>query len=236
MNYRNILYVIASVIAFIAGSPAFGEQNETIPLNLIPMYGYPNIEKTNEQKELDKKFIGTVVANSGTREKASTEFAGEGWRYRSKGDAANAMRRFNQSWLLNPNNYLPYWGFGSILTRQGKAAEAVTHYEKALSLINDDKQKPRLLVDTAKAYFTIARKSTNKVESEKSFNKTNLLLSQAVELDPQYARSYQIWAFAHFEQGSYKKAWDMVKKSRSLGQEVNPKFIEELSTKMPEPN
>jgi len=36
----------------------------------------------------------------------------------SEGNLDYAMRRYNQSWLLNPNNYQPYWGFGRILLQQ----------------------------------------------------------------------------------------------------------------------
>ena len=56
-----------------------------------------------------------MVTNSGSREKASKEFAGKAWLEISKGHEANAMRRFNQAWLLNPKYYQPYWGFGVLL-------------------------------------------------------------------------------------------------------------------------
>jgi len=161
---------------------AVGQQSSTPPINMIPMYGYPNIEKSAAQKKSDEKFIKSVVANSGTREKASKEFAGEGWRYRSKGDTANAMRRFNQSWLLNPNYYQPYWGFGALLWAQGSTDEAIIHYNKALSLIDDNGEKPRLLTDAARAYSKKGFTATNKIKRKEFFGKANSLFNTALTL------------------------------------------------------
>ncbi len=236
MNYINIRSFLLTAIILSAGATYAPKiEADKLPINLIPMYGYPDIEKSEEQKKADKKFIRTVVANSGTREEGSKMFAAEAWRNLGKGDAANAMRRFNQSWLLNPKGYLPYWGFGALLLAQGKATKAVTHFEKALSLINEDGEKPRLLTDTARAYSIQGSRTTDSTKSKKSFGKANSLFSEAIRLDPQYANAYYAWALSFYIQGNYKKAWDMVKKSRGLGRDINPKFIDALSRKMPEP-
>ncbi len=236
MNYKNILLSIMTAIILLVCISAYGQKIDNPPINLIPMYGYPNIEKSVVQKKADEDFIRTVIGNSGSRENASKEFAAEGWRYRSKGDAANAMRRFNQSWLLNPNYYQPYWGFGALLLAQRKAAEAATHYEKALSLIDDDGEKTRLLTDAARAYSIQGSTATAKMKSGEFFGKANSLFREALELDPQYGNAYRAWALSLYMEGNYIKAWDMVKKLRGLGGRDLPSgFIDALSRKMPEP-
>jgi tetratricopeptide (TPR) repeat protein len=239
MNYRILLprIPITITLVFCASLAAYGDN--TTPINLIPMYGYPKIEKTDMQKEADEQFIKTVVTNSGSREKASKEFAAEAWREKQKGNVQNSMRYFNQSWLLNPNYYQPYWGFGSLLLSEGEPDIAVTHFEKALTLIDEEGEKPRLLTDTAKAYSTLGgdiTTTTDKAKSEKFFIKSNSLFEEALRLDPQYGNAYRAWAISLLNQSNYKKAWEMVKKSRGLGgRDFDPKFIGALSREMPEP-
>lgn len=241
MMVKNILNVtLVAIMLSACASPFYrsitGADNK--PINLIPMYGHPKIEKTAGQKNADDRFIKTVSDNSGSREKASKEFAAEGGKYLQKGDSANAMRRFNQSWLLDPANYLAYWGFGALLLAQDKAAEAASHFDKALSLIDDDRQKPRLLVDSAKAYANQggALIKTDKVKSEELFGKANSLIEEALKLDPQYGNAYRFGALIYYYQGNYEKAWEIVKRSRALdAYDFRPNFIEALSKEMKKP-
>ncbi len=238
MNYRNPLLSIPIAVALIFCAPLPVYSDSTTPINLLPMYGYPSIEKTDRQKEADEEFIRTVIAESGSREKASRGFSAWGWKDRQKGDMANAMRRFNQSWLLNPNSYLPYWGFGALLLAEGKPAVAATHFEKALTLIDEEGEKPRLLTDTARAYSMLGgdiTATTDKAKSEEFFGKANSLFNEALKLDPQYGNAYYAWAFSLYNQSSYIKAWEMVKRSRGLGRDFDPKFIDALAREMPEP-
>jgi TPR repeat protein len=153
------------------------------------MYGHPDIEKTDYQKKADERFIKTVTGSTGSREKAGKEFAGRGWYYLQQGDYATSMRRFNQSWLLAPDYYVPYWGFGVLLNRQNKGAEAIQYFDKALSLIDDsDSDKPRLLADAATTYVAQGHdiSTTNNVKSEKFFEKANTLANEVFRLDPQF--------------------------------------------------
>jgi tetratricopeptide (TPR) repeat protein len=236
MNRGNILLSIVTAFILTAYACPGGAQSVKPPLNLIPMYGYPDIEKPEALKKVDEDFIKAVVGTDRSREEVSKGFAGEGWRNLSNGDAANAMRRFNQSWLLNPNNYQPYWGFGALLFAQRKPSEAATHYEKALSLINEESEKPRLLSDAARAYSMQGFIATDKMKSEEFFGKANSLFAEAIKLDPQYGNAYRYWAMSLSVEGNYKMAWDIVQKSRALGGDVvSSDFIDALSKKMPEP-
>jgi tetratricopeptide (TPR) repeat protein len=225
-----------TVIILTACASAGGPQSGNPPISLIPMYGYPEIEKSAAFKKADEEFIKGVVGTEVSREEASKGFAGWGWKLLSNGDAANAMRRFNQSWLLNPNNYQPYWGFGALLLAQRKPSEAATHFEKALSLINEESEKPRLLSDASRAYSVQGAFATDKMMAEGFFGKANSLLDEATKLNPKYGNAYRNWAMSLYYQGNYEKAWDMVKNSRGLaGEELSSDFINMLTKKMPEP-
>lgn len=91
--------------------------------NTLPMYGGPAQVKTPLQLEADEKFI-QAMTNNQSREKASKAVAVGGWQFFNKGDLPTAMKRFNQAWLLNPNNPEAYKGFAAILRKQGKMKEA----------------------------------------------------------------------------------------------------------------
>jgi len=236
MNHGNILFSIIAAIVLTAYASAGEAQSGKPPLNLIPMYGYPEAVKTEAHKKSDEDFINSVSGTEGSRAIAAKGFAGEGWKYLSKGDAANAMRRFNQSWLLNPNDCQPYWGFAVVLFAQRKPSEAAIHFEKALSLIDEESEKPRLLSDASRAYSVQGAFATDKIKAKEFFEKANSLLDEAIKLNPKYGSAYRNWAMSLYYEGNYEKAWDMVRNSRGLaGEELSSDFIDMLSKKMPEP-
>ncbi|TNF99262.1 MAG: hypothetical protein EP297_06020, partial [Gammaproteobacteria bacterium] len=190
----------------ISKSTAAGAKGKQI--NLIPMYGYPEIQKTEDQIKADEKFIKTF---SDSRKKSSREFAARGWYYLQEGDEDTSMRRFNQSWLLDPDYYSPHWGFGVLLKLDDRAGEAVVHFDKALSLIDEqNKEKPRLLLDAAGAYAIQGRlaKTNNKTRSEEYFHKANQLIDEAILISPEFGAAYIFGAQIYYDQGDYKKAWE----------------------------
>ena len=236
---KNIL-----VIIFITGllsacaNPQYAKfTTNNTPINLIPMYGYPNIEKTATQKKADEQFIKTVVADSGSREKSSKDFAAWGWAERQKGNIDNAMRRFNQAWLLDPNNFLAYWGFGAITLSNKKPGEAVVYFEKALGLIDDESQKPRLFVDAARAYALRSNieKQATPEKSNESYNKAKILITKALDADLKYGKAYRIGALISYSHGDYRTAWEIVNRARTTGNyKFDDEFIKSLSDEMAE--
>ncbi|MDD2776229.1 MAG: hypothetical protein PHU06_09755 [Gallionella sp.] len=226
-------------------------------LNLIPMYGYPHVEKPGWYKEADEKFIRCMVVETSappnsmeedknctnrfpSREEASKNVAKFGWNYFHKGDYSTAMKRFNQAWLLNPNNYAAFWGFGLLLSQQDKFAESIIYFEKSISLVeSNDEGRLQLLNDAANVYSEQAHKESDKVKAQTSFAKANALLEEAVKIDPQNGKTYINWAISLYFQGDHLQAWKMVKKSRTLkdcGCAAAKEFIETaLSKVMPEP-
>lgn len=99
--------------------------------NALPMYGGTTVVKTPFQMESDEKFIQKGVENSGTRERACLEVLKIGWAVLQQGDALNAMKRFNQAWLLDPSNPDVFKGFAAVLRKQGKIADADTYESMA---------------------------------------------------------------------------------------------------------
>lgn len=205
-----------------------------IPVNLLPMYGSPGVVKSEAQKKSDELFVEAVTKTAGSRQLGAKDFAGEGWRQYQRGDLDNAMRRFNQAWLLDPESFLPYWGFGAVLMKSAKPEEAILHYERSLSLIDIATEKPRLLNDSAKAYSAAA--SRGGPNSAAWRVKAETLFQEAVQLDPKYLNAYRDWIAFNLGQKEYLKAWGVVKKARDAGvQDLPRELINALTEKMPEP-
>lgn len=112
-NYPRLLWLLGCtgiVMSLIAVSGcATGPTEQRI--DNIPMYGQPEIPRPDFLKKADEDFIKQATSAIGSREAASKAWYAEAERFMSQGNLDFAMRRYNQSWLLDPNNYQPYWGF-----------------------------------------------------------------------------------------------------------------------------
>jgi tetratricopeptide (TPR) repeat protein len=229
---RNTLLVLLTGFLLVSCAPVSEKNSDDLPINLIPMYGYPHIEKTEMQKAADKLFIEMVTKGSESREEASMRFARQAWLAYKAGDRAQAMRRFNQAWLLFPENYLVHWGFGALLYDLKKFDASVDHYDRAVAAIGDEEDKSKLLTDAARSYSILGLR----LHSDELFERANSLYEKAMLLNPEYERVYVYWSQSLYLERDYAKAWEVIKKSRSLGGvELPVEFLEALSRRMPEP-
>src|SRR5687767_10112619 len=113
--------IILSLVITIFSLTVFGQQitadewhqqSET-NIRLLPKYGYK--EKTEAQKQLDKKFITETLQHEkfkGNRTAASDQMIKLGFDYLYRGDIKTAMYRFNQAFLFDSTNTDIYWGYG----------------------------------------------------------------------------------------------------------------------------
>ncbi len=103
------------------------------PINELPMYG--EYEKTEWQKEVDEQFFARVLPRfDADREAAAEYFARIGWNFYGEGKKSAAIMRFNQAWLLNPENQHALWGFAVISMERGKLESAIRFYEMAVDI------------------------------------------------------------------------------------------------------
>jgi len=204
-------------------------------IDSIPMYGQPEIARPDFLLKLDQQFIREVVAGIGTRENASEMWWAQAEKFMAQENLDLAMRRYNQSWLLNPNNFKAYWGFGRVLLERGETDLAIVQLEKAIALCTDDFQRPALLTDTGSAYLA---KANNFVGEEKRefFRKADSLFEQALKIDPGYGNAYKRWAISLHRQEKYSEAWIKVAEARKQPDlTISPKFLKALESIMPEP-
>jgi tetratricopeptide (TPR) repeat protein len=234
MRYPMWVVLLAGVLTCWIGAVAADDQR----IDKVPMYGQPAIPRPEFLKKADEDFIKEAVAGLGSREVASQTWFARAEQYMQKRDFDLAMRRYNQSWLLNPNNYQPYWGFGRVLLERGKYEEASQHLEKAKGLVDDQFQKVALLADLGTAYMVRASTAakTDTAEANRLFALANQNFSESTSLDQTYSNGWRRWAMSLYEQGDYSQAWEKVREARARNaRPFPPAFIRTLEQKLAEP-
>ncbi len=216
------------------------------PINQIPMYG--NVPPTPQEQEAHDRFIKEVIEGAGSREAAIKQSLALAWSYYNKKDFETAMKRFNQTWLLDHNNADVYWGFGLLLRERGQHNEALKMYDKALeinpdmpevynnrgNLYKDKRQDEQALADFAKAielkpdFFMPYANRGLLYFNKKEYEKALVDFNHAIEIEPKDAQSYNDRGCTYFFMKQYDKAWDDVHKAQELGYPVHPMFLKDL--------
>ena len=80
----------------------------------LPMYGGMDRAAAAELQASDKKLIVDATQAFGSADKASKAWVSQGYRFYQADQLGMAMRRFNQAWLLNPDNPEVYTGLSLI--------------------------------------------------------------------------------------------------------------------------
>ena len=110
----------------------------------IPMW--EGVKKTAIQKQADREYIAKIrKLTNGNISKGANRAIRLGWQFVAQKQTDKAIRRFNQAWLLVPNNPNIHWGFAVSTHLQGKPLEFVErHFRKAERLKRND---PSLFAD-----------------------------------------------------------------------------------------
>jgi len=126
---------IFSLAGYLIGLMIFSAGCATAPtsrIDNIPMYGQPQIERPVFLKKADEDFIKQATIGFGSREAASKAFHAQAEKFMREGNMDYAMKRYNQSWLLVPDSYQPYWGFARVVAKRGKLDDAIVYLEKSV--------------------------------------------------------------------------------------------------------
>jgi len=218
------------------GCASFSNENR---IDDMPMYGQPEVVREEYRQKADAAFIKDAANGfGGNRKMASAAWAKEAEAHFNKRNLHYAMRRYNQSWLLDPENYQPYVGFGRITLARREYDDAFKHFKRAIELINDPFQKPVLLANTAVAYHNKANSLDNSQakERERYFDWANSYFEESTQLDPSYPNSWASWAYSLFRQGKYEESWlKLAKLSEFAPEYINKELYNELSEVYPEP-
>ena len=156
------------------------------PVNEQPFFGFA--AKNPEEKAADEKFVDAIVGATGSREKAFEETTKRAWLAINAGRIREAAVRFNQAFLISPDQSSVYHGFAVI----------------AQARFND--------LDAADELFKIALKQPHPVKALKADYGRLLLiakrprdaqevLDQAVKESPDFSDAWTNLAWARFQNG-----------------------------------
>lgn len=202
------------------------------------MYGQPGIARPEKLKKDDDDFVRDATLKFGGREVASRAMAAQGWEAIRSRKLDLAMQRFNQSWLLSPKNYQAFWGFGAVLSEQGKLAEAIEQLQTARQLIDDPSQISALLCDIGALHSEYAAqlRPDRQLERAQHFIIANQSFTASLERDPNYAAGWREWTISLYKQERYSEAWIKAQRAKELKAEpFPPEFLRDVQNKISSP-
>jgi len=187
------LFILALLV-----SPAFAEvvqvapglsitkKTYSVPQNEQPFYGFSG--KTTDLIAADEKFIAQVIQVSGSRERALDEALRRGWNALASGDAVTASRRFNQAYLIAPEQSRTYHAFAALVqTRFNDTEFADELFRVALKQPNPG---VTLRADYGR-FLLIAKRPAD----------ARPVLEQAVVDAPKFGNAWSNLAFARMQTG-----------------------------------
>lgn len=203
-------------------------------IDQVPMYGGMDRSQYPDLRAADDKFITDVTAHYGSREKVSVLWVEQGFVFYRQHNNAMAMRRFNQAWLLNPNNPEAYTGFAFVLFDDAKYCDAASMVDKAQSI---GRVQDGFLPDAALILVGCAMQGASPERKTSLLGRSDELFGQALS-SPALQKAYTLtnWARAMYARGDYAGAWAKVAELRhTTGKDMSAQFLGQFSAKMPEP-
>ena len=141
---------LVSVFLILAGTALAGPY----PLNEQPLFG--GQPKTPEMLAADRDLFANVAKLGYSRAQGSDRSVQLGWQYFfARHDIATAMKRFNQAWLLDPDNGDAFHGFAIlVMARDNDAAQADAFFQQGLA---KPRQSPGIYLDYGRFLLTVKR-------------------------------------------------------------------------------
>jgi tetratricopeptide (TPR) repeat protein len=218
MNLRMKFLIKLCFLLFLSQnsfSETVGEQ--------LPMYGGEDRNQNPELVMQDYKLIATATRTFGTREHASEGYVEKGFEHFSDNQFVKSMNRFNQAWLLNPENPYPYLGFGLLMNKQENSCEAFNMFK----LANDKGLSENgFLADFAYTTSQCALLK-DKNEQQELFKLSNNLYDMAIQTSNKklLAYIYHSWAKSYLLQNDIINTKNMIEKTKSLGGTIDESLL-----------
>ena len=156
------------------------------PVNEQPFFGFA--AKSPEEKAADEKFVDAIVGATGSREKAFDETTLRGWRAINTGKIKEAAVRFNQAFLILPEQSRVYHGFAVIAQARFNDLDAADE----LFRIALDRPNPVKALKADYGRFLLVAKRPRDAQS---------VLEQAVKEAPDFGDAWTNLAWARFQNG-----------------------------------
>lgn len=209
-NQMKRYWLIASIAALLAVGSALAD---SLPINQLPMYG--GREKTETMKSADATFIASIEKQGLSREEGAKQVIQSGWSHWAKRDVATAMSRFNQAWLLDPENGNAYHGFALVTSVRGGSPNEV---ERLFQLaVSKSKVAPVAFVDYGRFLWT-----------QKQLEMSLVQLNKALQLSSTAYNARSNISFVHFLKGDFGSACNWAKDAQKNGDELEKGYLEDM--------
>ncbi len=194
------------------------------PANEVPMF--EGVKKTPEQLKADREFVELAIKEKGGRAEAAGHMIKKGWEACDENDFATAAKRFNQAWLIDPDNAKIYHGFGVWAGKQNKIGDALSYLLKAAELCGTD---PAILCDLGFAYNICAQMNQNNPEQKKKYLADACgVFEKASKLEGVRDILFENWAASLYQLGEYEKALEKLEKQKKMGGRVSQEKIDHI--------
>lgn len=183
MKYLLLIFTFLIVFVSPAQNGQFEQWQEMAEkdISLQPEYG--NVEKTMDQQKTDSAFVSDVIAEMKDSLAAAEKMTELGFQYLyERRDPVSAMRRFNQAFLLDPDNAEVYYGYGTVYFNLGAMEEAREQYDRGLEL---NPEHAAMLTDYGTTYLGdyYANFDENRGFAEESLDKALDYFERSKEID-----------------------------------------------------
>lgn len=220
ISLGNILINISFFL--IISQQTFAEASE----KQLPMYGGTDRNQNPEFIAQENSLIVKATRTFGTREHASEGYVERAFNHYGNNEFDESMQRFNQAWLLNPNNPYTYLGFGLLLNKEKQSCEACEMFKMA----NENGLKEGgFLADYA---YTYSQCALLKEENERKalFKASNNLYKIATQTSNKrlLAYVYHSWAKSYYLQKDFLMSQEMIEQSKNLGGTIDSSLIQSL--------
>ena len=183
------------------------------PTNEIPMYGkHPT---TEAQRQADAALAQSLVQRDVSRSDGARQAVRRGFEALRQGDASTAIRRFNQSWLLDSDNGAAYWGFAIVVAERDNDIRCADDlFNRAIQLLPKDAD---LHVD----YGRFLGRSGRYDESISRF-------LAALDLNSAVRDAHLGLTISYFRLGNIDSSLHHAKLAMARGEAIDPRFIVSL--------
>ena len=182
----STLAVAAETVEVVPGVQVT-KRTYSAPINEQPFFGFA--AKSPEDKAADEKFVDAIVGATGSREKAFDETTLRGWRAINTGKIKEAAVRFNQAFLISPEQSTVYQGFAAVAQARFKDLNATEElYRIALR-----QPHPMKALNADYGRFLLIAKRPKDAQP---------VLEQAVKDAPDFGDAWTNLAVARFQNGN----------------------------------
>lgn len=201
------------LLMFLVLLPSLVAAQSAYPVNEQPMYG--GRPKTDAMISADEAFIRSVEAAM-TRAEGAERASATGFRAFFQGDVNGAIRRFNQAWLLDPENASAFHGFALVLLERDRdPAGGEAMFKRALAL-------PTVQAGTFTDYGRFLLMSSRPAEA------TSVLEAGLAKPNPP-PETTALLAAAYFESGNVQNGCASLAKALPAAPEGLRQHLQQLS-------